>query len=382
MEHAVPVKVKTSKKLISKDLKSNISNFKYTNLVEICPLCKDDLLYLPKKIARNMGNIPRLVLVKNVTNVIHLIDPLSGQTAQMSPETLSIILFLLSIIPVFWRDPITPIITAKRSRFTRYVILGREPVTIPWNMSRKSATTRNQRKLASLTIAKEIDLGVNDICHEIPSHIGYLLKAGDVALGYDLRDVQLVNFEAEQAAKDGNLPDIVVLRKLYGGVATQDLNAAQQRIFCLQKLDEDVVVEYAKMENRKSKNDQYMEDIDNEDFLREVEADKEMRVNINIYKSKLLFKKGVYMKSLVNADKMEEDNEDDQKVSIDELLDRLDLDTSPERNNIFIEGMKASKDGISYIDRQDARQIKVKDVPVSVGNSFRKEFIVEEGKSL
>ena len=39
LENVVPVKVKTSKKLVSTDDKSNIANFKHTNLVEICPLC-------------------------------------------------------------------------------------------------------------------------------------------------------------------------------------------------------------------------------------------------------------------------------------------------------------------------------------------------------
>jgi len=363
LEHVVPVKVKTSKKLISTDVKSNISNFKYTNLVEICPLCKDDLLYLPKKMARNMGNIPRLVLVKNVTNVIHLIDPLSGQTAQMSPE-------------VFWRDPITPIITAKRSRFTRYVILGKEAINMPRNISRKSATTRNQRKLASLTISKDSDLGLYDACYEVPSHIGYLLKAGDIALGDDLRDLQLVNFEAEKAMKDGYLPDIVVLRKLYGSVVTQDLGVSQQRIFCLRKLDKDIIVEYTKTEKRKDKNDHSKDDIDNEDFLREVEADKEMRGNINIYKSKMISKNDVCMKPIFAIDNNEEE-EDDQKVTLDELIGGLDIETSPEMNERFVEGTKSSKDGISYMNFQDARQIRGKDTPISVGNTFGEEFMAK-----
>jgi nonsense-mediated mRNA decay protein 3 len=46
LENVVPIKVKTSKKLISTDDKSNVANYKFTNLVEICPLCKDDLLFL------------------------------------------------------------------------------------------------------------------------------------------------------------------------------------------------------------------------------------------------------------------------------------------------------------------------------------------------
>merc|ERR1719330_619482 len=117
-----------------------------------------------------MGNISRLVLVKNITNVIHFIDPQTGQTGQMSPE-------------LFWRDPLAlrPIITAARSRFTRYVILGKDAVVTEENVSKKAATRRNRNKLASLTLAKEDDLGVKDTQIEERSHVGYLMKAGDVA---------------------------------------------------------------------------------------------------------------------------------------------------------------------------------------------------------
>ena len=206
--------VKSSKKLIGTDDKSNISNFKYTNLVEICPLCKDDLLYLPAKLARQLGNISRLVIVKNISNLIHLIDPLSGQTATMIPE-------------VFWRDPIRPIITGARSRLTRYIVLGKEPVVIQQNVSKKFVTRKQRNRLATVTLAKESDLGVNDNICEERSHLGYLMKAGDVCLGYDLTDTQLVEDEAEEMRADGKLPDVIIVRKLYGGVASGDVNAAK-----------------------------------------------------------------------------------------------------------------------------------------------------------
>ena len=77
---------KMSKKLIGTDDKSNVSNYKYTSYVEICPLCKDDLLYLPPKTARQLGNISRLVLVKNISNMIHFLDPMTGQTASMNSD--------------------------------------------------------------------------------------------------------------------------------------------------------------------------------------------------------------------------------------------------------------------------------------------------------
>lgn len=129
LESAVPIRTKTSKKLISTDVKSNIANFKHTVLVEIPPVCKDDILLLPAKTARNLGNISRLVIVKNISSLIHLLDPLTGQTASMSSD-------------VFWREPLRPIVTAARSRFTRFVVLGKEAVALRQNVSKRSASKK------------------------------------------------------------------------------------------------------------------------------------------------------------------------------------------------------------------------------------------------
>ena len=222
--------MKTSKKLIGTDDKSNVSNFKYTNLVEICPLCKDDLLYLPAKTARNLGNISRLVMVKNISNLIHVIDPLSGQVGSLSAEA-------------FWRDPIRPIITAARSRMDRFVVLGKEPVVLRRNVSKRAASRKQRNRLATLTLAREDDLGVNDKQFEERSNQGYLMKAGDVCLGYDLTETQFVDDEAEEMRAAGKLPDVIVIRKLYGGVATGEADAAKKRIWRLQRLDVEVAEE-------------------------------------------------------------------------------------------------------------------------------------------
>jgi len=312
LENVVPIKVKASKKLISTDDKSNVSNYKYTNLVEICPLCKEDLLYLPARTARNIGNISRLVLVKNITNQIHVIDPLTGQTAQLNPEA-------------FWRDPIRPVITAARSRFARYIVLGKEAVILERNVSRKSATRRQKAKLASITVAKEDDLGINDVQIEEQSHVGYLMKSGDVAVGYDLTDVQFVDDDAEEARAAGKFPDVVMLRKLYGGVATNEADAAKQRVFKLQRLEADKV-EATKA--KKAKKDEEDDNMDEEDFLREVEADAEMRGNMNLYKTEVAMKMETEKDNESTAD-----DDDDQKVRLDELLDGLVLDDGPDKKN-------------------------------------------------
>jgi nonsense-mediated mRNA decay protein 3 len=343
-------------------------------LVEICPLCKDDLLYLPAKLARQLGNISRLVIVKNISNLIHLIDPLSGQMASMSPE-------------VFWRDPMRPIITAARSRLTRYIVLGKEAVVVKQNVSKRFATRKQRNRLATVTLARESDLGVNDKQYDERSHLGYLLKAGDVCLGYDLTETQLVEDDAEAMRADGKLPDEIIVRKLYGGVASGDVNAAKKRMWRLQRLD----VEAAESSKtaRAAKKGAEAEDMDEEDFLTEVEADKEMRMNMNLYKSDVVFKKsasgeegsidGEDMSTGSNVNKGEvddDDDEDDQQVRLDELLDGLVLDEGPDQpdeggevNMAMLEvgeGEKAAKDGISYVGRDHAQNVRDKDTAKSI----------------
>lgn len=327
-------------------------------------------MYLPAKTARNMGNISRLVLVKNVTSLIHLIDPLTGQTAQMNAE-------------LFWRDPIRPIITAARSRFVRYIVLGKDAIVLERNVSKRTTTRRNKAKLASLTLAKEDDLGITDTQIEECSHVGYLMKAGDVAVGYDLTDVQFVDDDAERARSAGEFPDVVVLRKLYGGVASNEMDAAKQRVFKLQRLDAENV-EAAK--GKKAKKDKENDDMDEEDFLREVEADKEMRLNMNLYKTEIAMKKEE------EGDDDDDDADDDQQVRLDELLDGLVLDDGPDKEmgdyeldedlpwggvdqfGMMEEGEKAAKDGLTYAGREEAQNIKAKDSAMPV-QAFGQQFM-------
>jgi len=401
LENVVPTKIKTSKKLIGTDDKSNVSNYKYTNYVEICPLCKDDLLYLPARTARNMGNISQLVLVKSISNVIHVIDPLSGQTGQLSAEA-------------FWRDPIRPVITAARSRMTRYVVLGKEPVVLRRNVSKKTATRKQRSRLASLALAREDDLGINDQQFEERSHVGYLMRSGDVCVGYDLTETQFVDDNAENERSSGNLPDVVIIRKLYGGVASGEADAAKKRVWRLQRLD--VEVAESMKSARAAKNDAEADDMDEEDFMREVEADKDMRSQMNLYKSEQLRKqkeaaaaatdamdeedaaRGSLEQPKASTSGNDDDDDDDQEVKLDELLDGLVLDEGPDKGDrpnsdgdlevdedgeLFglEEGEKAAKDGINYVGREAARQMKDKDgaVPAS---TFGEQYDVKDFKFL
>jgi len=357
LENVVPTKVKTSKKLISTDDKSNISNYKYTNYVEICPLCKDDLLFLPAKIARNLGNIARLVMVKSISNVIHLIDPLTGQTAAMNNDT-------------FWCNPMRPLITAARSRMMRYVVLAKEPVFLRRNVSKRATSRKQRTRLANLSLARESDLGINDNQYDERSHMGYLMKCGDVCVGYDLTETQFVDDAAEEFRSAGKLPNVLIIRKLYGGVATGESDAAKKRIWKIQRLD--VKAEESTKSARVQKQEAEQDEMDEEDFMREADADKDMRGQMNLYKSDIA-KKEKDDTGDAEMENDDDDSDDDQEVKLEELLENLvvssgpDPKDNPEEQEEFFgleEGEKAAKDGIRYVGREESRLMKERESAV------------------
>jgi nonsense-mediated mRNA decay protein 3 len=364
LDSVCPIKIKTSKKLISTDDKNNLTNFKYTSYVEICSLCKDDLLFLPARTARQLGCIARLVLVKNISNVIHLIDPLSGQTGSLTADA-------------YWREPLRPLITAARSRMARYVVLGQEAVLLRQNVAKRTTARKQRSRLARLTLAKEEDLGVNDKQAEELSHQGYLLKAGDMCLGYDLKETQFVDEETNDSKVREQFPDVIVVRKLYGGAATSD-SAQKARAWKLQRLE----VEAGEEANGRAANKATADadDMDEEDFMQEVEADKDMRLNMNLFKNEAFQVKKKDMDTGVD-----EDDDDDQQIKLDELLDSLALDSGPDMDNeegedaasqipmAYAEGEKAAMDGIAFVDREAARSVRDKDAAVPVPG-LGKEF--------
>lgn len=80
LQAVLPMKVASSKKLISHDIHSNVFNYKMSYSVDIVPLSKDSLICLPKKLSHQLAGISQLCLVTRVTNSVHLIDPCTAQS--------------------------------------------------------------------------------------------------------------------------------------------------------------------------------------------------------------------------------------------------------------------------------------------------------------
>ena len=139
--------------------------------------------------------------------------------------------------------------------------------------------------------------------------------------------------------------------------------------------------------------------MDEEDFLQELEADREMRARVNIYKSDVTLKKegGDDEQDEDDGEDGNDEDEDDQKITLDELLDNLVLDSKPdavvedaavggdadaEQFRGFIEeGLRAAKDKIGYVGRDEALGIQAKETAIPVvGNVWGEDFMHKDGK--
>lgn len=80
----LPIQVKHSKQLISHDQKSNIVEYKYTYSVTIPKICKNDLVIIPKKLAKELGGCSQLLLCTKVADTMGFIDLLRFNYILMS----------------------------------------------------------------------------------------------------------------------------------------------------------------------------------------------------------------------------------------------------------------------------------------------------------
>ena len=188
----VPTRAKKSEELVSMDTKNDTSSYKFTFSVEIVPICKDDLICLPPKLAKSLGNIGQLVLCHKVAgNTVHLLDPTTLQTTDLPTAT-------------YWRQPFGAL--AAIPEMVEFIVLDVEFDT--W--------TKGKWALADIEVARSSDMGVNDDTYWVKSHLGGVLHPGDTAMGYFLANSNLNNPEYEGMLKSiDNLPDVVLIKKVF-----------------------------------------------------------------------------------------------------------------------------------------------------------------------
>ena len=338
LEGHVPVKHKYARKLVSADHKDNSGDFKHNYLVEIVPICKDDLISMPKSLAKNLSDMNPMCLVKNVGAGIHITDPRTGERQEISAEK-------------YWRqtngsDDFLPLQSSRE--LVRFIVLEVEPILHEMRISAKKRGYGKKIEMAECTLARECDLGVNDDQFtQVVTHLGHILRVGDTVMGYDLtRATWAQELEGESKCR-GPLPDIVLVRKDYSKQNKEGGKEREhRRAWTLKKLEVEEQLDQRNTHGEKAGQDDY------EAFLRELEGDKEMRSNINLYKNvelervKLRLARERALKEEHDAEKLnaemdasddefeDEDESDDEAVKLDELLDELDIVNEEEQINI------------------------------------------------
>lgn len=290
-----PVKVKKSQELISMDIHTSTKSYKFTYSLELLPICKDDLVALPIKLAKSSGNISPLTLCYRVGTSINLLDPASLQTTEIPSST-------------YWRSPFKNL--ADVTELVEFIVMDIEPL----------GKTSGRFMLSEATIARASDMGSNDRTYYARTHLGGVLHPGDSVLGYHLTGTVFNNPQFEELEQSNQysstIPDVVLVKKHYAR------KKKPKRNWRLRRMDK----EESEMLPRKQ--DQERMEADFEMFLRDVEEDADLRSTLAVYKAKQEKKKADQMEmdaAMETVDEMEEDesseDEDVPRIEMDELLD-------------------------------------------------------------
>lgn len=280
-----PSRSRHDKQLVSHDTKSNNYNYKYTFSVEICPICREDLICLPPKVAVSLGNLGPLVICTKVSNNIALLDPFTLRHCFLDADQ-------------YWRSSFKALLSSRQ--LVEYIVLDVEIVSSEVNVG------GSKYALADAQVARVSDFGKNDTIFNIRTHLGHLLNPGDHALGYDVYAANSNDMELEKY-RGFVLPEAILIKKSYE--EKRQRKRGKPRSWKLKSLNMEV-------DDSKGRADQEKMNTEYEVFLRDLEEDPELRFNISLYRNK------EYQPSEMAS---MTDGEDLPSVPLEELLADLDL---------------------------------------------------------
>ncbi|KAG7343997.1 NMD3 family protein [Nitzschia inconspicua] len=178
LQRLAPLKIKTSSKLVSTDVKNNTANMKHTLTCEMVPLCRDDLVLVHKESRSKLGG--RLALVSKVASVIHLVDASPKRNCQLEEMEVT--------ADGYHKIGNAYTVLQTSERMIRFVVLDVELCDPSGEQALYEGPSSGVEKyaLADVQLARESDLGSNDEVLSCVTHLGNLLQPGDVVWGYDL----------------------------------------------------------------------------------------------------------------------------------------------------------------------------------------------------
>lgn len=218
LQRVAPMRIKTSSKLVSSDVRNNTSNTKTTTVATMVPLCRGDLLLIHKRVGKGGGKLAgRWALVNKVSSVIHLVDA--------APKRENLEDSLLTLSPdAYYKEQKNYSVLQEARRLSRFVVLDVELCDgdvggVDGLLYRGPKSGVDNYALADVEVVREADFGVNDETMSCVTHLGHLLKPGDVALGYDIASSigSSEDWELQESFHSGFVqPDVVLVKKCKG----------------------------------------------------------------------------------------------------------------------------------------------------------------------
>lgn len=271
------------------------------------------MVFLPGRTAKSLGGLCPLVLCTRVGTAIHFIDPNTLRIADISHQ-------------VYWRDPFQSLATSRC--LIEFYVMDVE----------LTGETVGKFALADVQVVKASDFGRTTQYYFARTHLGNLLKAGDVVLGYDVSTSNFNNSdfdEATAANRLSHLSDVVIVKKSYAHLRRQ----GGSRRWKLRDLDKDESPNDAATESSSSASNQQQGQSrkktpalsgsqrmeaekaarDMEMFLQELEEDSEMRQAINVYRNQ------INSAPVAISDDVDPEEMKEIEIPLEELLDELTL---------------------------------------------------------
>ncbi|XP_047056102.1 60S ribosomal export protein NMD3-like [Lolium rigidum] len=191
-----PARTDTAKQLVSHDTKSNSYRYKHAFSVELCPVCRDDLVFLPRDASRSLGGLGPLVLCVKVTDTLALLDASTHRVVHLGMKE-------------YDRHRFEPVLNSRQ--LVEYVVLDVDPSPAAGD----ATAAKFGYQTAYAQVARASELGRNDAIVTVRTHLGHLLGPGDRALGYDLRGANANGQDIENYGQSHCLPDAVLVKKIY-----------------------------------------------------------------------------------------------------------------------------------------------------------------------
>lgn len=269
----VPVRSTKSEQLISMDVHTSSSNYKFTYSVEIVPLCKDDLVCLPLHVARSLGNIGQFVLPFRISNVIKLIDPVTLQMADLTAEK-------------YWREPFPALCTIPE--MVEFLVLDIEPLGTVAHGPHGQVMHKFMAADAQVSPLHANAFGESDAVFYVRTHLGHILQPGDTVMGYYLATSNF-NSAIYDAVPEERRPDVVLVKKSYPERKRRSKRNWKLKSIAKEADDPTASEHYTGRGalGRRGGLDSQRVEQDYELFLRDLEEDDEMRANVNLYKDKV-----------------------------------------------------------------------------------------------